>query len=171
MNKKRLLFIIVVFILAQLASSGTDSRAQNAALSPPILMTEHYFKEVYAAVFVAIEVYKSDAIDGNAREEIISKYGGDILGLDIKFDFNSTGAARKGWTRHYPIVIHDERFIVRIFLTEERVYQPQLPVLFEMQIRDPAVTCQILADINSILSDENIKPHRISSERQAARSL
>ncbi len=168
-NKKRL-FIIVVFILVQTASSGRVSQAQNAALSPPILITEHYFREVYAAVFVAIEAYKSDAIDGNTREELAGKYGGEILGLDIKFDFNRADMARKGWTRHYPIVIHDERFIVRIFLTEERIYQPKLPVLFEMQIRDPAVTCQILADINSILGDEKIEPHRISSERQAARS-
>ena len=171
MTKKRLLSVIVVFFLIQIASPGGVSRAQNAALSPPILITEHYFKEVYAAVSVAIAVYKSDAIDGNAEEEIADKYGGAIPGLDIKFDFNRTDMVRKGWTRHYPIVIHAERFIVRIFLTEERAYQPQLPILFEMQIRDPAVTCQILADINSILGDENMKPYRISSERQAARSL
>ncbi|MBU0881336.1 MAG: hypothetical protein KKE81_03965 [Candidatus Omnitrophica bacterium] len=171
MNKKRLLSLIVVFILVQIASSGRVSQAQNAALSPSILVAEHYFKEVYAAVSVAIEAYKSDAIDGNTRKEIVSKYGGEIPGLGIRFDFNRTDMVKKGWTRNYPIVIHDERFIVRIFLTEERAYQPQLPVLFEMEIRDPAVTCQILADINSILSDENIEPYSISSERQVARSL
>ncbi len=162
--------MIVVFFLVQIASSGRVSWAQDAALSPPILITEHYFKEVYAAVSVAIAAYKSDAVDGNASEEIMDRYGGEIPGLDIRFDFKGRGIFKKGWTRYYPIVIHDERFIVRIFLTEEGVYQPQLPVLFEVEIRDPAVTCQILADINSILSDEKIEPHRISSERQAARS-
>lgn len=171
MNKKRLLPIIGAFFLVQIALSGRALQAQDSALSPPILITEHYFKEVYAAVSVALEVYKSDTVDGNKREDIADKYGGRIPGLDVKFDFKDAGMLRKGWTRHYPVVIHDERFIVRIFLTEERVYQPQLPVLFEMEIRDPAVTCQILADINSILGQENIKPYRLSSERLAARSL
>ncbi len=170
-KKRRFAIAIIIFFLALAASSPDISEAQNSALSPPMRITEHLFKEVYATVSVAFSVYKMDAMDGLSMENIIDKHRAALIGADVKFDLEHMDLRRKGWTRHYPVSIRGENFIVRLFLTGERAYQPALPVLFEMDIKDPDVTCQILPDINSILGPAGIKPLRPTYQRQTSASL
>ena len=171
MKKRRFAIAIIIFFLIPTIYIPDITQAQNETLSPPMRMTEHYFKEVYATVSVALSVYKMDAVDGISMKNIIDKHRPALIGADVKFDLEHMDMRRKGWTRHYPVSIRGENFIVRLFLTPERSYQPDLPVLFEMDIKDPDVTCQILPDINSILGDSSLTPLRPRYQRQTSASL
>lgn len=171
MKKRRFAAAIIVFFLIPTISQTHISQAQDSVLSPPMRMAESSFKEVYATVSMALSVYKMDALDGMGMRNIIDRYRGSMAGPDVIFDLERMDMLRKGWTRHYPVSIRGENYIVRLFLTKERAYQPEMPVLFEMDIKDPAVTCQILPDINAILDASNIAPIRPRYQRQTGSSL
>lgn len=171
MKKTIAAFFAIFFFLAQAIQPVNSSPVESAGLNPPTRIDGAPFKQLYSTLCIAVTIYKLDAIEGNSKDAIIRDHGKALSNPDIRFDLEKIDAGRKGWTRYYPVMVSGRQFIVRVFLTEERVYQPQLPILYEMIIRDPAVTCQVLPDINSIVESHKIKPLTVFPDSSASTSL
>ena len=93
-----------------------------------------------------------------------------LSGSDVRFDFAHIDLMRKGWTRYYPFSVGEKRFIARIFLTKEALFQPKVRVVSELVIEDFGITLQVLPGISEILSDCKIKPNNIYQSPQADKS-
>lgn len=143
---------------------------ENSTLNPPSRIDNTAFHRLYSVLCIAVTIYKLDAVEGIRKEAIIREHGGSLSAPDVRFDLSRIDRGRKGWTRYYPVAIGDGQFIVRIFLTGERVYQPQIPVLCEVVLNDPAVTCQLLPGINSIIESRRIRPHNLAIDLSSDRS-
>jgi hypothetical protein len=170
-NKKILSGFAVCLFLALIVQSAVCSPIDGAALNPPSRIDNIPFKQLYSTLCIAVTIYKLDAIEGNGKDVIIKEHGQALLNPDIRFDLEKIDIGKKGWTRYYPVMIGGHQFITRVFLTEERAYQPQRPVLYEMTIPDPAVTCQVLLDVNSIIKSRKIEPPAIFLDLSASRSI
>ena len=127
-------------------------------------------KEIYDAICLGVSLYELDTIARLPKEEIERSYLRLSLNSLVRFDLANMDLGKKGWTRYYPFFVGNKAFIMRIFLTSERAYQPSAPVLYEGAIADPAITFQVLPSINEILSDCKIKPLRTYSLSEVARS-
>jgi hypothetical protein len=122
-----------------------------------------YFAGKYGIVHQALFIYKLDAIRKLQKEDILDSYREAVKGPEKPvFDVKNMDIGRKGWTRYYPFSINGKNLTVRIFLTKERYYQPELPVLYEGSVNDPEVTFQVVPDIKDILKDCHIKPYQTS---------
>lgn len=158
MKKSSALLLAVLLFQVNPVQSVCGLSADSCGLNPPTILETPYFRQVCSTIFIALNIYKLDAIEGNSKEAIIREHGRALFDPDVRFDLNNIDKGRKGWTRYYPVAVGAQQFIVRIFLTGEKTFQPKMPVLFEMTIRDPAVTCQVLPGINSILESRRIRP-------------
>ena len=128
------------------------------------------FKQIYTAICLGVSLYELDAIGGLSKEEIERRRPGLSVNSPVRFDLENMDLGRKGWTRHYPFYIEDKSFIMRIFLTAERTYQPSAPILYEGSLANPAVTFQVLPSINEIISVHKSKPHRTYYSPEVNRS-
>jgi len=175
MDWKKLSVITAIFSLAQAIASPVGVFPEISQLNPPVKTNLNdpniIFKCKAAILCEGLSLYKLDAIERCAKEEIIEQLGRPQDGLaPVRFDLDHMDIGRKGWTRYYPFSSGGKDFIIRIFLTAERAYQPKVEVLFEGSIGNPPVTFQILPGLNSILKDCRIKPHNFYSSTEAARN-
>lgn len=158
------------FFLAEAIQLADSLPVDFAPLTPPTRISSTSFQQLCGTLCIAVTLYKLDVIEGNHKDAIIREYARALSGPDIRFDLEKIDTGRKGWTRYYPVMIGKRQFIARVFLTGEKAYQPQVPVLYEMEINDPAVTCQVLPGIQSIVGLRTIKPLTISPD-ESRRSL
>ena len=175
MNKKRLSIVLAIFFLVQTIPlhSGLSQEAvyplnphTKVSLNEPDICFQH----VYAALCGALFIYRLDAVKRYSGEALIRKASGIPALSEVRFDMEHIDLGKKGWTRYYPFSVGDRNFIARIFLTEERAYQPEVKVLFEANIKNPDVTFQILPGLSDILEGCQIKPHTIYPTSQVDRS-
>jgi len=143
-------------------------------LNPPTNIDVNYsdpaVKKIYDAICLGVFLYELDTIARLSKEEIERSCSELSLNSEVRFDLANMNLGRKGWTRYYPFSIGNKDFIMRIFLTAERAYQPSTSVLYEGSIAHPAVTFQVLPSINEIISNCKIKPHVIYSSYEVDRS-
>lgn len=174
MNRKRVTALVAVFFLIQTIPSASGVEIPAAALNPPLKVaaaSETCFPKICEIVCNALFIYKLDALERRSKADIIEHYGVAFSRLiDVRFDLDRIDTGRKGWTRHYPFSVDGNDFIIRIFLTEERTYQPEIEPLFEGTIASPAVTFQIIPGISTLLNDKPVAPHTISSDSEVLRS-
>ena len=172
MKRSRWLIFLVVFFLVQYIVpseilSGPDLLLPQMRTDPG--SSEHFFPQIYKSICIGISMYVLDAIEGYSKEKLIATFrstGGRL----VKFDLENIDIGKKGWIRHYPFSIGNKNFIMRIFLTAERSYQPEAKVLYEGKLAEPEVTFQILPSLNEMLADCSAKPFKIYSPSQAERS-
>ncbi|MDD5174660.1 MAG: hypothetical protein WC482_03800 [Candidatus Omnitrophota bacterium] len=174
MNKVKWPVFLALFFLVQSIASSSVSSFENNPLNPPTNIDINYsdpaVKKIYDAVCVGLFLYELDTISRSSKEEIESGYCGLSLDSGVSFDLANMDIGKKGWTRYYPFSIGNKAFIMRIFLTSERAYQPSAPILYEGAITVPAVTFQVLPSLNEILSDCKIKPRQSYSSSEVDRS-
>jgi hypothetical protein len=136
--------------------------------------SDNFFKEIYESVCVGLSIYKMDVIEKYTKEKITTDFraghGRAGCGKSVRFDLKNIDIGKKGWTRYYPFSIGNKDFLMRIFLTSELHYQPNVKVLYEGSLRDPAVTFQVLPSLGELLSDCNIKPFKTYPTSQVDRS-
>ena len=169
---KWFLLLSIFFLLHDVTFSSTA-----AAINYPLTQIkvnpdcpDKFFKKIYDSICFGLSVYRLDAIKGCSKEDLIKNLGNVILNSSVRFDLENIDIIKKGWTRYSPFSIDNKNFIMRIFLTDEKLYQPDAPVLYEGSIESPAVTFQVLPSLNEILSDRKIKPHKTYSSFEVARS-
>ena len=147
---------------------------ESSPLNPPTNIDVNYsdptVKKIYDAICIGVGLYELDTIGRLSKAEIERRYSGLSLNSEVRFDFANMDLGRKGWTRYYPFSVGDKNFIMRIFLTDERSYQPEAPILYEGSITNPAVTFQVLPSINEIISGCKIQPRRTCSSSEVDRS-
>lgn len=172
MNRKRVPIILAVFFLVQVIASSQVSPQETCILNPPTKVSLNNsdipFEYLVETMSLALWFYKLDAIERYPKDALIRKYGGTIVNPKVRFYLERGG--KKGWTRYYPFSIGRRHFIARIFLTEERPYQPEVPILFESVMQNPAVTVQILPSLNEILKECKISPRDLYLSSPAATS-
>lgn len=165
--------LLAIFFIVQYIVPTTALSFEGNPLNPPIRVDpnspDRSFPELWSAICSGLIIYGMD-VNGSPKEEIVKKYPGAFINSEIRFDLANLEFGRKGWTRYYPFSIGDKNFIMRIFLTAERAYQPQAPILFEGGVNNPAVTFQVLPSVSDILSDCKIKPFKTYSSSQVGRS-
>lgn len=165
MNKKRLSVILTVFFLAQ---AILPLQSFSATLTPltEAKLPNSCFKQLYNILCLSLAIYKLDALQNCSKEYIARMYETSLFNSEVKFDLANIDTGRKGWTRYYIFGVGREQFIARIFLTAERFYQPQVTVLYEASVANPAVTVQVLPGLNTILEQCRMKPNTfLSSSR------
>jgi hypothetical protein len=155
---------VTIFFLAQITPLNGGASPQPDNLIPPAKVApsipDTCFRQIYGIVYGALYLYKLDAINRFSKDYILSEWGKESFCFSgVQYDIKNMDIGRKGWTRYYPFQVGNNNFIVRVFRTEERAYQPKIDVLFEGEIENPAVTFQVLPNLNSILKDCRIKPH------------
>jgi len=172
-NKSKCCAALVIFFLLFDVVIPSLSSAINYPLTQIKVdpdTVDRSFKKIYDSVCFALSVYVSDVIGRSSKEDLIKNFSRIALHPGIRFDLENMDIIKKGWTRYYPFSIEGKEFIMRIFLTSERSYQPPAPVLYEGSIATPAVTFQVLPSLNTILSDCKIKPRQSYSISEVARS-
>ena len=174
MSIKRWSLLLAVFFLVQSIASSSVLSFEGSPLNPPTNIDVNYSdpvaKRIYDAVCLGVFLYKLDTIKRLPKEEIERSYFGLSLNSEVRFDLANIDLGRKGWTRYYPFFVGQKNFIMRIFLTAERSYQPEAPILYEGSLANPAVTFQVLPSLNEILSGCKIKPRRIYHSSEVNRS-
>ncbi len=169
MDKRRWSIPLAIFILLCDVASPYVISAANFPLTQIKVNTpapDSFFKKIYNSIYVGLSIYKSDAVQQHSKERIIENFKKLCDFSGVSFDLENIDIIKKGWTRYYPFSVDGRSFIMRIFLTEEKYFQPVAPVLYEGSIVNPEVTFQILPSLNDILSDCKIKPTRTYSTRQ-----
>lgn len=154
-------------LLSQIFILSSVSAAENCGLTPPLRAESASFRQLSGTFCIALAIYKLDAVDHTPKDVIMRDHGAALINDDIRFDLEKMDTGKKGWTRYYPVEVGGKPFIVRVFLTKELSYQPRLPVIYEMQISDPEVTCQVLPPINDMIAPQRIEPFRIPARSMA----
>ncbi len=173
-SKKKWSGILAIFFLVQSITVSSVLPFEGSVLNPPTNIDINYsdavVKNIYDAICLGVALYKLDTVARLSKKEIETSYAGSLLNSAVRFDIANMDLGRKGWTRYYPFSVGDKAFIMRIFLTVERTYQPAAPILYEGAIADPAITFQILPSLNEILSDCKIKPIKLQHSTATSRS-
>lgn len=159
MNRKKLAIILITLLLVQSIPAAKVFCEETAPLNPSARAPSICFRQIYSIMCVALSIYKADAVNRFSKEDLARRYGGLPAGESARFDLARIDMGKRGWTRYYPFRIGGRDFIARVFLTEERFYQPPAPILFQAEIDNPAVTIQILPGVNELLSECRIRPH------------
>ncbi len=164
-------FMIVLNIGVSDILAGTDSiLAPSSRINESISTLS--VKNSLSILEYALYIYRLDAIDRLKQNVIIDKcLNRSMATINFTFDLERMGVKRKGWTRYYPVMIGQEFYIVRIFLTKERAYQSPMAPELEVKISNPPVTCQIISGVNGILKDLPIAPESMDSNSPAHKSL
>lgn len=173
MDKRKWSAVLVVFFLLSDVIIPSVSTAVNYPLTQIKVdpdTVDRSFKKIYDSICFALSVYVSDVIERSSKESLVRNFSQVVLHPSIRFDLENMDIIKKGWTRYYPFSIDGKEFIMRIFLTSERSYMPDAPILYEGSITNPAVTFQVLPSLNEILSDCKIKPQRTYSVSEVSRS-
>ncbi|MFH0763612.1 MAG: hypothetical protein V1927_01240 [Candidatus Omnitrophota bacterium] len=170
MDKKRLSIVLAIFFLAQAVSLPQNLGAEIYALNIPSRIADPYFRNMNIAADVALSIYKKHELGKISKEDIARKFSGGTINEYVQFDLGDLRLGKGGCTRYYPVSILGEDFIVRVFLSDEEVFQPKVKVVFEAKIENPGITCQIIPNVRAILKDCKIEPHRIYNNTEAARS-
>lgn len=170
MNRKKWLSALAIFILVQ---DAAIPHSLFSAVNHPLTQikvcensVDRSFKKIYDSVCMGLAIYKLDVTGRSSKESLIDTLGKIVSPPGIRFDLKNADVLKKGWTRYYPFSIDGKNFIMRIFLTAERPYQPPVAVLYEGNIVNPAVTFQVLPSLNEILAECKIAPRRTYSTRQ-----
>ena len=175
MSKKKWSIILAIFFLVQSIVSSSVLSFECSSLNPPTKIdaaySDHVIKNIYDAICMGVFLYELDTIARLSKEEIKKKYPALLLNSGVSFELANMDLGKKGWTRYYPFLIGDKSFIMRIFLTSEKVYQHSMLVLYEGAIANPAVTFQILPSINDTVSSCKSNPHRVRSSSAINHSL
>lgn len=170
MKRRSVLIATVVLVATFIGGPVLCLPVEGSYLAVSARLDNTFFRQACSAVFLALSIYEMDALAGKRKDAIIGLHGSHLVKDDIQLDLEKIDIRKKGWTRYYPVTIAGQPFIVRIFLTKETTYQTQMPIIFEVKMKEPPVTCQILPGIKDILESCKIRPHRISLDLQAARS-
>ena len=174
MNKKRTAVLTVTFFLVQAFFLSGFAPAEVYLLNPPTGIgtagANTPLKNTCGIFFKALELYKADALEGLAKDEIIKRYNDVCADSPVKFDLENLDLVRKGWTRYYPFSIDGRNFVARVFLTKETIFQPKINPISELVLNRLGITVQILPGINEILSDRRIKPNKVYDPSIAGRS-
>lgn len=174
MNGKKWPINVAIFFLVQCMTSPQISSQETGSLNPPIKVSlnksEICFRYMFDIIYSALEIYRKDAIERRSVEELMKECDRTLTGTEPRFNVRHLGIGKKGWTRYYPFSIGEHSFIVRIFLTEESAFQPDTAVLFQAEMKNPAVTIQILPNLNEILTDCGIRPYEFQPVSQAETS-
>ena len=170
--KRSLIILLICFFSQQIiflpASSATDYSLLQAKINSGY--PDGLFGKIFGMVCFGVDLYIADAIKHHNKQDLISEYEDAALSRGIGFDFGSFDIKKKGYTRYYPFLIGGKSFILRIFLTDEKCFQPEMKVLYEGSIENPAVTFQVLPSLNEILADCKIKPRPVYSPETVTRS-
>jgi len=176
MNRRGSAIMLCILFLVQSLAYPQELLHRTLPLNPQTKVSPNNVKlaflQKYDVLCMALLIYKLDAVERSpkevVKESIMREYDRAFFNLTgVKFDLEHIDLGKKGWTRYYPFSVHGEWYIMRIFKTEERVYQPEVSVLLEGDIEDPKVTFQILPGINRILEQCKIKPHDLLFSPQA----
>lgn len=171
MNKKKLSIVLAIFFLVQSAAVAQNLDAEIYALNIPSRIADPYFRNMNIAAEAALSIYKKHELDKISKEDILRQFFGGAVNEYVKFDLDDLRLGKGGWTRYYPVSILGENFIARVFLTDEEVLQYKAEVLFQARIEKPQrITCQIIPNVNEILRDCKIEPHKVYSNHQVATS-
>lgn len=175
MNRKRFSVIAAMVFLIQAMIFPRELFPETFHLNPPIRAgineSRLSFRAVYNVLSLALLVYKLDTVENYSKERMLSEYGRDLSGPDIKLDINKIDVGRDGRTRYYPFYAGKKCFVARIFPSRKKFYQPKMEVLYEASISNPAVTIQILPDLNTILKDCRVEPRSAFHDARTASSL
>jgi len=168
---KKISVLVLIISVSLLISSESYSQTQLPLMPDMKLSVTKdmaMFKQKYDVICIALLIYRLDAVERASKEVVkdtmMKKYDTALLNFSgVHFDLDKIDVGRKGFTRYYPFYVSDSSYVIRIFKTEERAYQPEMDILYEGLVDNPDVTFQIVPGINAMLKDTDIKPASIGT--------
>ena len=165
MNRKNLALIIAILILAQYSALPQELYPGTISLNPTEKVSlnkpEISFLKKYCinVLCLGLLIYKLDAYEclpkDRIKETIAAQHDNvffELAGVDFDFD-NIDYFNKKGFTRYYPFYIQGKPFVIRIFRTDEKYFQPDVEILYEGKVQNPPVTFQILGN-NPVIEEK-----------------
>lgn len=147
--------------------------ANPCSLPPPSIVSEQCLSQLMIAVHIGKIIYKMDAF-----ERLSEPYLKDKLAAlsrcfgDGVFDADRIDFMKKGFTRHYLLTINGKSLVMRICLTSELGFQPEIPdndIMVQGQIGDIRATYQIF-DITALTEVQKPQPRTTFHSREVERS-
>ena len=172
--KIRTLVLVVIF-LAQTLLLPYMTEAGGFSLVPPSIINTPGFNQLLSAVQTGLAIYRLDAMGECSRGDLKAKCEAIAAANSIpSFDIARMDLGKKGWTRYYPFSIGGRDLIIRIFLTREYKYQPDIPdedIILQASRKDLGITYQVFSGVNAILKSSRIRPHTPFDPKRTGNSL
>lgn len=171
MDKKKMCVILAFLFLVQGAAFTQDLLPGTISITPASKVSLNK-AEIYI-LCMGLLIYKLDTIERFSKdvikERITSQYDRSFFDSSgVNFDLeNIDYFGKRGCTRYYPFYVNEKPFVVRIFRTDEKHFQPDVEILYEAGMENPPVTLQILKGVNAILEHCRLEPHQMPSQSQA----
>ena len=147
--------------------------AASLALLPPSIINQACFNQLLSAVRIGKIIYGMDAFDRLSANDLKEKLAALSSGAPgAVFDAASIDFKKKGFTRHYFFMIDSRRLIMRVCLTSELRFQPEIPdkdVIVKGEIGNLKATYQVF-DISSLSEGRKIQPRITFHSRESERS-
>jgi len=148
--------------------------ASSLALLPPSIINQVCFSQLLNAVRIGKIIYGMDAfcrLPANDLKEKLAALSSGAPGL--VFDAASIDIKKKGFTRHYFFTIDGNSLIMRICLTSELGFQPEIlakDIIVKGEIADFKAIYQVF-NMSALFEGRKIQPHTTLHSRESERSL
>ncbi|MCX5679260.1 MAG: hypothetical protein NTZ95_01095 [Candidatus Omnitrophica bacterium] len=147
--------------------------AASYALLPPSIIDQACFSQLLTAVRIGKMIYRMDAFDRlptdvlkERLEALSSEAGGPV------FDARNIDFKKKGFTRYYLFTIDGKSLIMRVCLTSELRFQPEIlenDTIVKGEIESVKATYQVF-DMRSLVVGHKIQPRATFHSRETERS-
>ncbi len=159
-----------LLILAIFTTQAVE--AFSYALLPPSIINQTCFSQLLSAIRIGKMIYRMDVFDrisADALKEklaaLSSEPGGPV------FDAGKLDFKKKGFTRHYLFTLDGRTLIMRVCLTSELGFQPEIPeseIIINGNIGNVKATYQIF-DMRVLLEGPKILPLTTFHSRETER--
>ena len=147
--------------------------ASSYSLLPPSIIDQACLSQLLSAIRIGKIIYGMDAFERLSADVLREKMSALSSGAGGPvFDAGNIDFRRKGFTRHYLFIIDGRSLIMRICLTSELGFQPEIPerdIIVKGEIGSLKATYQVF-DMRSLLEGRSIQPRATFHSREAERS-
>ena len=147
--------------------------AGSLALLPQSIVNQACFNQLLSAIRIGKIIYSMDAFDRLPASELKEKLAELSLGASGPvFDMTSMDLKKKGFTRHYFFTVDGRNLIMRVCLTSELRFQPEIfdkDIIVKGEIVDLKATYQVF-EMNSLFEGHKIQPRTTLHSRESERS-
>ena len=147
--------------------------AASYSLLPPSIIGQACFSQLISAVRIVKIIYGMDVFDRLSTDTLKEKLStlSLVAGGPI-FDARNIDFRKKGFTRHYLFTIEGRSLIMRVCLTSELRFQPEIldkDIIVKGEIASLKATYQVF-DMSSLFEGRKIQPRTTFHFRETERS-
>lgn len=160
-----------LLILAILIPQAIE--ANPYTLLPPSIISQQYFSQLLTVVRIGKIIYSMDAFERLSAPCLRQKLALLSQGFgEPVFDAERIDFMKKGFTRHYLFTVDGKTLVMRICLTSELKFQPEIPdedIILKGDIDGVKATYQVFSLI-ALTEGQRPRPRAVFYSRETERS-